>query len=284
MSNQFGVGDSSARAGVQDVLETSVVGQVAQVEGEHALVEVAEQVEGLNADVRALQTTFQQAPEVLKSVHVNSSVHVADGMVNDAMVVLVSELPVGVGVVRVNPRPDFNVLSDGGIKSASPRVLHDEGSDATVPITEAENRRLVDAARSRDLPSPLLQMHVPRLAADEALVHFDFARQPFEGLRLHGEPNAMENEPGGLLRDPESASEFVRADPVLAVCDKPDGDEPLVQADSGVLEDRADLDAELLLAALALPESARAEVGVFRPVAARTPLSPGPCVGVYSGQ
>jgi hypothetical protein len=62
----------------------------------------------------------------------------------------------------------------------------------------------------------------------------------------------------------------MRADPVLAVGDQPHGDEPLVERDRGVLEDRPDLDAELLLAGLALPEAACRQVGVLVSFALRT--------------
>jgi hypothetical protein len=60
---------------------------------------------------------------------------------------------------------------------------------------------------------------------------------------------------------------LVAAYTVLAVCNHPDGSEPLVQRDRGFLEDRADLDGELLfwMVFLALPEAAsRDEAHVFR--------------------
>jgi putative heme degradation protein len=46
-------------------------------------VNVPEQVERLNAHIRALQAPFEQAPEVLASVRVNLAVHVRFGVVND---------------------------------------------------------------------------------------------------------------------------------------------------------------------------------------------------------
>src|ERR1035441_1631934 len=59
------------------------------------------------------------------------------------------------------------------------------------------------------------------------------------------------------------------ADPVLAVSHKPDGRQPLVEAERRVLEDCPELDAVLLLACLALPDAARREIAVFHAPAAR---------------
>lgn len=72
----------------------------------------------------------------------------------------------------------------------------------------------------------------------------------------------MVHEPGGLLGDADLAPEFMGADPVLVVGDLPDRREPLVEGDGGVLEDRALLDAVLLLTGLALPDPPSLEVAV----------------------
>ncbi len=73
----------------------------------------------------------------------------------------------------------------------------------------------------------------------------------------------MQHEPRRLLSGAECPSEFVRRDAVLGVGDEPDSGEPLVESERRVLEDRAELDRELLFTALALPESASRQVGVF---------------------
>ncbi len=89
-----------------------------------------------------------------------------------------------------------------------------------------------------------------------------------EGAGLHGESDAVEHEPGGLLSGADCPPEFVGGDAVLGVGDQPNGRKPLVEAERRVLEDRAELDGELLLAPLALPESAGGQVGVLdRPTA-----------------
>lgn len=71
-------------------------------------------------------------------------------------------------------------------------------------------------------------MHVASLAADKGLIHLDIAVELLEATRLHGESDAMQHEPRGLLRDPECPRQLMRADPVLGVGGQPDGGEPLV--------------------------------------------------------
>ena len=92
----------------------------------------------------------------------------------------------------------------------------------------------------------------------------------------------MEHEPRGLLRDPERAPQLMRADAVLGVGDQPYGGQRLVEAELGVLEDDPELDAVLLLAALALPEPSRGQVGVFDAAAARA-AGPSPTAFATAG-
>lgn len=109
-------------------------------------------------------------------------------------------------------------------------------------------------------------MHELLLAADESLIHFNFAiraaelRLPSgEWLILHPQANPMQHKPCRLLRDSKRAMNLPRTDTVLAVGNHPHYREPLVQTQGRFLKDRARLDAELRLgmASLALPETAR---------------------------
>src|SRR5688572_7468721 len=76
----------------------------------------------------------------------------------------------------------------------------------------------------------------------------------------------MQEKPRALLRDAEPAGYLIGAEAVPGVGDKPYCRKPLVQADGGVLHERAGLDAELLLAVPALPYAAgREAVDVLAP-------------------
>src|SRR5207249_2260460 len=115
-------------------------------------------------------------------------------------------------------------------------------------------------ASETNLLDALTLVHVARFATDVRLVNFDVSGHHFEGSRSHSESDAVKHEPRRLLSDAESASEFVRTDPVLRVGRKPDSGEPLVQAERRVLKDRPEFDAELFLARLAFPDAARGQV------------------------
>src|SRR5207302_6181258 len=54
-------------------------------------VNVAEQVEGLDADVSSLQAALQETPEILKPVGVNLTIHVLNGVVNNLMLEIFAE-------------------------------------------------------------------------------------------------------------------------------------------------------------------------------------------------
>ena len=60
----------------------------------------------------------------------------------------------------------------------------------------------------------------------------------------------MQQVPSGLLLDPERSGNLTTRYTVATVGDHPDADEPLIEPERGVLEDRADFDRELLSAAL----------------------------------
>ena len=95
------------------------------------------------------------------------------------------------------------------------------------------------------------------LAADEGFVRLDrvasrAAAQRAERAVAHRLADTVAQEPRALDRDAEHAVELVAADALLGSAQQMDGLEPLVQRDLALLEDRADLDGELLPASGAL--------------------------------
>lgn len=117
---------------------------------------------------------------------------------------------------------------------------------------------LVFAASGSNSPLVLFLVHIARLAADESLVHFDFATgttQLDERAGLHRKANPVQHEPCGLLGDAKSAGHFVGTDSVFAIGNHPNSDKPLVQRQRRILKDSPDFDRELPFGvdALALP-------------------------------
>src|SRR6266851_2331291 len=73
----------------------------------------------------------------------------------------------------------------------------------------------------------------------------------------------MQNKPSRLLSDSQIAANFIGANPVFAVDEHPQSGKPLVERDCTVLENRSDLDGELLVTLFALPAALSLKVVVL---------------------
>src|SRR2546425_12964395 len=80
---------------------------------------------------------------------------------------------------------------------------------------------------------------------------------------MQSESNPMHHEPSGFLGHAEIATDFVTADAVLAVHEKPHGGKPFVQADRRVFENCRGLQREagLIMLAVALPDARVFKIG-----------------------
>lgn len=267
--NELLVGQSLADDVGGNVFESVPVHVMAGVESEHLLVKVSEQVERLHTDVGSLDGALQQRPEVLHAIGVNLAVNVFFGMVNDLVLILVTEQDVGAVSIRIDFRATLYILADFGDKVSATGALHDLGPDAgvtiwPVPLQEAEHRGLTDGAGLLVAPDPnaLLFVHVAGDATDESLVNLNNVVHLGKGFGLHGKPDAVEHEPSGLLSHTNGTVNLVGANAVLGAGDHPDSSEPLVQRDGAILENGSHLDRELPLGVLilALPQSAGSDV------------------------
>lgn len=73
---------------LHDGVEAGEVVGLAVVEGEHPLVDVAEQVERLDGDVGTVQAALEEGPEVLDAVRVDLAIDVDGGVVDGGVVVV----------------------------------------------------------------------------------------------------------------------------------------------------------------------------------------------------
>src|SRR5207302_358805 len=96
--------------------------------------------------------------------------------------------------------------------------------------------------------------------SDVSFIRFNFAaklatKEPV----LHCKANAMQHEPGGLLRYANRSVKFVRTDSVLGIGDQPKSSKPFVESDRTIFQDCADLYRKLFLgcAMTALPNLSR---------------------------
>ena len=67
--------------------ETLRIRGLAVVIAERLFVQITEQMERLNADIGAMQTALEQAPEILHRVRVNIAVRIFDRMIDDGVLV-----------------------------------------------------------------------------------------------------------------------------------------------------------------------------------------------------
>ncbi len=251
---------------------------------------------GLHADVGALEAALEEGPEVLHAVRVDVVADVLDGVVHELVLVVLGQAAVAAVGVRVEGRAGRNVLADLGVKDGLRGGVDDSGADLAAlvlgaALQDAHDDRLAGAARALDLLLALVRVHVLRQPADVGLVGLDLAVD-LHALRLeqraglHGEADAVEHEPRRLLRDPDGAVDLVGGHAVLAVGDHPDRDEPLVQAERAVLEDRPDLGGELAAGVdrLALPHPAGLDEAHVRGAARRAAHTLGPAKADHRGQ
>src|SRR6266545_4194503 len=163
-ASEFGVSELPASGSYQHGFESHSVIEVALVEREASLVEVAEQVERLNADVCPVQAALQQAPEVLHAVGVDASVHIRLGVVDGLVGVVGVEAAVGGERVRVDGRSRFDAFADTVVEGAALDVGDDLCAYRAAALDHPEHLGLVHDAGAVDLPLAVGLVHIPRLA------------------------------------------------------------------------------------------------------------------------
>lgn len=262
-AGQVAVGQAASDDVTYHLKESLPVASAPLVETEGFFIEVAEKVEGLHADIGALERSLQETPEVLQAVSVDVPLHVALGVIDDVVNVLGIEPVIGLQLVSEDCAPRLDVLPDLFVKSALPDVVHDfhaYGAMPAIPVTleESHHGGLTAPAGAGDgAPTPII-VHEAGTSADVGLIRFDLTGHLPEGSRLHGEPNPMEHEPRGFLSDVQVSRKLIRTDSILTVGNQPEGWEPLVQANRAVFHHGAHLDRELTprVAFLAGPDAA----------------------------
>ena len=140
---------------------------------------------------------------------------------------------------------------------------------SSVPFEQPEYDLFTARSASVYLLFALMLMHEACRAADKGFIRFNRAGHLVDRSGMGRVANAVHHEPRGLLGDFESLPDLVGANAVLAVRHHPHGAEPFIQTNRRILEDRTDLNGELLLAVPALPDQPRSEVGSFLAGAAR---------------
>ena len=144
-------------------------------------------------------------------------------------------------------------------------------NDWTTALHGTVGGNFVGSTSAVNLALAISDVHVLGEPTNVGLVPLDGARQLMECPACHLEANPVIHEPRRLLRHPKGAAQFMRLDAVLGISNQPNRREPLVKAESRVLEDGADLERELTLVTTALPDAAsRNEDGITLSTAGAT--------------
>jgi hypothetical protein len=233
------------------------------VVAERLFVQVAEQVEGLDANVGAVQTAFEQAPEVLHRVRKDIAVHVLDGMIDDSMAVVFIQSIVGEKFITEDSGTRFDALTDQALQfafAASLDVIH---YDLAATLYHSEHDFFTIWPATLNFLRSLGFVHIAGLRADERFIDFDFASEHVKTPVLHSKADAVQHEPSGLLGDAKAAMQFVGTDTVFCPNDEPRSGEPLLKADRGILKDGSCLQCERRagMLSVALPHASLFQVG-----------------------
>jgi hypothetical protein len=260
LSGQLLVGQALVHDGAHYMGEAKPVVLFPIVEAEGLLVQIAEHVERVNADVGAFDGALQEAPEAFESVGVDQAIDIPLSVVNDAMMEVLGQSTVAAPLVGVERGTMLDVLMDVAVQGLGVDVLDDVGDDGGSVVVvgalhDAQHGDFGTHASLLDNSLALGLVHVLAEPTDESLVGFDVAAHLLEAFGLHGKPDTAKHEPRGFLGNAQTTRHFIGADAVLGIGQHPDSGKPLVQTERGVLENRSHLHRELLAASAAFPDA-----------------------------
>src|SRR5437016_4763933 len=95
--------------------EATLVVILSSIEPERLLIEVAEQMERFHAHIGALDSSFQQAPEVLDTVSVNIASHIFRGMIDHLVRVVSSYFQIGIRLIAKQSGTWHHMLTHGSL-------------------------------------------------------------------------------------------------------------------------------------------------------------------------
>jgi hypothetical protein len=147
LTRQFSIGEPLASRAVHGECESARVIEVfSVVVTEYLFVNVTIQMEGFDSDIRSMQTTFQQRPEILQTVRMNATLDVLLRVVNPFVDVFHSELVISNGIVREDRGTRLDTASSGTSRFAACAPKMKQVGQAILTI-----ERLLSIADVRDL-------------------------------------------------------------------------------------------------------------------------------------
>jgi hypothetical protein len=262
-------------------IEAVAISHLAVVIAKRLFVKIAEQMEGLDADVRAIQAALYERPEILKPVRVDLVANIFHGMVNHFMLKFIQTF-VGFQSIGEQCRARKDMLTHFGLQCLFLAIIHNLDANLAAGALAAALQNPHDggfilAARAGDFLCAFFGMHIAGLAADKSFVRLNLSRELISRGHAESETNAMVKEPCRLLGNADGAMNFVGTDSVLAVHNLPHRHQPLAQVDWGIFHHSSDLHAELrtVVLAVALPAALCGEENNLRGAAGGAPVYDG---------
>jgi hypothetical protein len=261
LASQFSIRHATTNNLFHDGGEPLGVRSLPAIVPKRLFVQITEQVEGLDADVCAVQPALEQAPEVLHRIGVNVAVDVLNSVIDDGVPIVIGQTIVRKQFVTEDRGASLNALADLALQFALLARLNVLHYDFAAAFNHSENNLFADWSATLNHLRSLALVHIAGFCADESFIDFHFASELVKTLILHGQPNAMEHEPRRLLRDAKPAMNLVTRDTVLAGNNQPCRREPLLKRDRRVLENGPGLERErgALMLRVTLPHAGLGE-------------------------
>src|ERR1700726_699829 len=128
----------------------AVIRELAIVVAKRLLIQVAEQMERFNADIRATDPALEQAPKVFESVGMDTTVNISLRMVNHLVRVVASQTPIGEQRIGVERGFGCDVVPNMLLQDLFAHGWYRGGSDFSPAFKDANNRCLISRHVARD--------------------------------------------------------------------------------------------------------------------------------------
>src|SRR5579885_165018 len=150
LAGEFRISEALASDLTNTGIEALSVTHLPIVVAERLFVDIAEQLERFDAHVGAVQSAFQQAPEVFHGVGVDFAVRVLDRVVDDGVLVVFIQAVVGKKFIAENRRSSLDVLTHLFLNRFLASVIDYKSTNIAAALDHAHNDGLVFPASPGD--------------------------------------------------------------------------------------------------------------------------------------
>src|SRR5688500_14005045 len=185
-------------------IESAKVIILAIVETEALLIDVTEKMKRFDANIGSANSALEQAPKVFDAVGMHVAANIRFHVIDDIVCIFFFKANVGRKLIGKKLAFRLNRFSDFSLDCFGRDVLNYLSSDladsiAAMPFEYSHDDSLTGGATAFDAFVLCKFVHIASLAADIGFIGFNLTGELFECSGLHGEPDAVQQEPCGLL-------------------------------------------------------------------------------------